>query len=82
MRRWDFEAAYLQGELEMGETIDCSAPPGHATTGGDGDVVVWRAQRPVYGMAQAGRRWQRSLYPWLLEAKRGGSVRLLHAHDA
>ena len=67
MRRWDFEAAYLQGELEMGETIDCSAPPGHATTGGDGDVVVWRAQRPVYGMAQAGRRWQRSLYPWLLE---------------
>ena len=66
MRRWDFEAAYLQGELEMGETVDCSAPPGHATTGGDGRVVVWRAQRPVYGMAQAGQRWQRSLYPWLL----------------
>ena len=21
----------------------------------------------VYGMAQAGRRWQRSLYPWLIE---------------
>ena len=48
MRRWDFEAAYLQGELEVGETVDCSAPPGHATsTGGDGSVVVWRAQRPV-----------------------------------
>ena len=66
MRRWDFEAAYMQGELEAGETIECSAPPGHATTGSDGDVVVWRAQRPVYGMAQVGRRWQRSLYPWLL----------------
>ena len=67
MRRWDFEAAYLQGDLEVGESVDCSAPPGHATTGDDGGVVVWRAQRPVYGMAQAGRRWQRSLYPWLLE---------------
>lgn len=65
MRRWDFEAAYLQRELDAGDTIDCSPPPGHATIGNDGSIVVWRAQRPVYGMAQVGRRWQRSLYPWL-----------------
>ena len=67
MRRWDSEAAYLQGELEIGESVDCSAPPGHPTSGDDGSIVVWRAQRPVYGMAQACLRWQRSLYPWLIE---------------
>ena len=36
MRRRDFEAAYLQGELDKGESVDCNAPPGHAlpvTTG-------------------------------------------------
>lgn len=27
--------------------------------------------RPVYGMAQAGRRWQRTLFPWLLEWSHG-----------
>ena len=25
------------------------------------------ARAPVYGMAQAGWRWQRSLYPWLIK---------------
>ena len=29
--------------------------------------MVCKVVKPVYGMAQAGRRWQRSLYPWLKE---------------
>ena len=28
LRRWDFVSAYLQGQLEEGETVYCSAPPG------------------------------------------------------
>ncbi len=28
---------------------------------------VCRVEKPIYGMAQAGRRWQRSIFPWLLE---------------
>ena len=28
-------------------------------------AFVWRVNKPVYGMAQAGRRWQRTLFPWL-----------------
>ena len=75
MRRWDFVSAYLQGELLDGEVVYCSAPPGHPQTDADGAPVVGsdgRAQvvkvvKPIYGMAQAGRRWQRTLYPWLLE---------------
>ena len=33
----------------------------------DGKQRVWRVNKPVYGMAQAGRRWQRTLFPWLKE---------------
>eukprot|EP00965_Chrysotila_dentata_P056140 1860905-Pleurochrysis_carterae.AAC.1 len=29
MRRWDFVAAYLQGELEHDEVVYCHAPPGN-----------------------------------------------------
>ena len=32
----------------------------------DGVERLCRVEKPVYGMAQAGRRWQRSLFPWLL----------------
>eukprot|EP00965_Chrysotila_dentata_P257265 6212832-Pleurochrysis_carterae.AAC.5 len=28
MRRWDFVAAYLQGDLEPGEAVYCRPPPG------------------------------------------------------
>ena len=77
MRRWDFVAAYLQGELEPGEVVYCTPPPGYGTAEIDGRVrLVPTAEadgvdrlclvvKPVYGMAQAGRRWQRSLFPWL-----------------
>jgi hypothetical protein len=78
MRRWDFVAAYLQGELLEGEVCYCSPPPGFATAvvdgttklvpiaDGDGVERLCRVEKPVYGMAQAGRRWQRSLFPWML----------------
>ena len=67
MRRWDFVSAFLQGDLEDGEVVYCSPPPGpHGTIGADGRQRIWKVNKPVYGMAQAGRRWQRSLFPWLV----------------
>ena len=66
MRRWDFVSAFLQGELEHGEVVYCQPPPGpYSVTGQDGRPRVWKVVKPVYGMAQAGRRWQRTLFPWL-----------------
>ena len=77
MRRWDFVAAYLQGALEPGEVTYCTPPPGYGTAEVDGRVRLvpiadadgvdrlCLVVKPVYGMAQAGRRWQRSLFPWL-----------------
>eukprot|EP00965_Chrysotila_dentata_P178274 5888173-Pleurochrysis_carterae.AAC.1 len=67
MRRWNFVAAYLQGELEQDEVVYFHAPPGYATTGADGRPRICRIEKPIFGMAQAGRRWQRSLFPWLLD---------------
>ena len=67
MRRYDFVAAYLQGELLEGETVYCYAPPGYERKGADGKNQICRILKPVYGMAQAGRRWQRTLFPWLKE---------------
>ena len=68
MRRFDFVAAYLQGSLEDGEVVYCLPPPGYSRTvdGTDsGEQMVCKVVKPVYGMAQAGRRWQRTLFPWL-----------------
>ena len=67
MRRWDFVSAFLQGDLLDDEVVYCSAPPGHPRIGADGQPQIVKVLKPIYGMAQAGRRWQRSLYPWLLE---------------
>ena len=25
---------------------------------------ICRVEKPIYGMAQAGRRWQRTIFPW------------------
>ena len=92
MRRWDFVAAYLQGELEPGEVVFCTPPPGYSTAlvdgkihmvlaaQGDGVDRICRVEKPVYGMAQAGRRWQRTIFPWILAwrgvAADGSSIHL------
>ena len=66
MRRWDFVSAYLQGQLETNEAVYCLPPHGpYGRVGPDGRQKVWKVVKPVYGMAQAGRRWQRTLFPWL-----------------
>ena len=72
MRRYDFVSAFLQGTLEEGEVVYCESPPGHGSTGEDGLPQICKVVKPVYGMAQAGRRWQRTLFPWLREDA-GGS---------
>ena len=67
MHRWDFVTAFLQGSLEPGEVVYCRAPPGYSSKGADGRERIFRVDKPIYGMAQAGRRWQRTLFPWFLE---------------
>ena len=61
--RIDFVSAYLQGRLEDGETVYCKQPEGYETTDANGRPHVLRIEKPIYGLAQAGRRWQRSIFP-------------------
>eukprot|EP00965_Chrysotila_dentata_P055479 1840620-Pleurochrysis_carterae.AAC.1 len=42
MRRWDFVAAYLQGELEPGKVVYCHPPPGYEIIRPDGKTRVCR----------------------------------------
>ena len=67
MWRIDFISAYLQGELEDGKVVYCKMPDGYETTGTDGRPNILRVEKPIYGLAQAGRRWQRSIFPWLIK---------------
>eukprot|EP00965_Chrysotila_dentata_P222490 6193004-Pleurochrysis_carterae.AAC.3 len=48
-----------------GTVVYCRPPPCYETIGADGGRRVCRVVKPAYGMAQAGRQWQRSLFPWL-----------------
>ena len=54
MRRYDFVAAYLQGELLEGETVYCYPPPGYDVKGADGQKQICRILKPVYGRLKPG----------------------------
>ena len=44
---------------------------GRSAIGSDGRPKLVKVVKPIYGMAQAGRRWQRSLFPWLMSKELG-----------
>ena len=67
LHRWDFVSAYLQGALEPGEVVYCHAPAGYEKFDKKGNPMICKVVKPIYGMAQAGRRWQRGLFAWLKE---------------
>ena len=64
--RWDLTSAYLQGDLEPGEDIYTHPAPGEPTVDAHGRKIFWKLNKPLYGLVQAGRRFQRALFAWLL----------------
>ena len=61
----DLVAAYLQGAFLDGEVVYCHQPQGHSTSGPNGEQLVARVEKPIYGIQQAGRRLQRLLFDWM-----------------
>ena len=51
---FDFNSAYLNGELEESEEIYMEQPPGYEEGGKD---FVKRLKKALYGLKQVGRRW-------------------------
>ena len=56
---FDFDGAYLNGELNADEVIYMQAPPGSSTT--TEGTSVKRLKKSLYGLKQAGRRWYDTL---------------------
>ena len=67
VRSIDLVAAYLQGTFLDGEVVYCSQAQGHVELGPDGEPLIARVVKPIYGIQQAGRRLQRELFDWFLE---------------
>lgn len=54
---FDFNGAYLNGELDDNEEIYMQAPPGYDSEG----EQVKRLLKSLYGLKQAGRKWYDTL---------------------
>jgi len=67
-RTFDVEAAYLKGKFEASEVHHVRPPPGYRTFI-RGVPVVWRLKVPLYGEADAGRIWNRTLVHQLVDVQ-------------
>ena len=67
VRSIDLVAAYLQGQFLEGESVYCHQAPGHVELGPDGQPLIARIEKPIYGIQQAGRRLQRLLFAWIVD---------------
>ena len=68
-RTFDVEGAYLKGKFEDGEVLYARPPISHREYV-EGDVpVVWRLKVPLYGEADAGRIWNRTLVHQLVDVQ-------------
>ena len=68
-RTFDVEGAYLKGKFEDGEVLHARPPISHREYV-EGDVpVVWRLKVPLYGEADAGRIWNRTLVHQLVNVQ-------------
>jgi transposase InsO family protein len=58
IKSFDFNGAYLNGELDEDEEIYMQAPPGYES---QGEHKVKRLRKSLYGLKQAGRKWYDAL---------------------
>jgi hypothetical protein len=58
IKLFDFNGAYLNGELDEDEEIYMQAPPGYEN---QGEHFVKRLKKSLYGLKQAGRKWYDAL---------------------
>ena len=66
---FDIEAAYLKGEFNSDEIVYARPPVGYRHTL-RGVPIVWRLKVPLYGEADAGRIWNRTLVKQLRDVQR------------
>ena len=68
-RTFDVESAYLKGKFDSDQVLYARPPPG-ARHYVNGVPVIWRLKVPLYGEADAGRIWNRTLVKQLVHEQR------------
>ena len=68
-RTFDVEAAYLKGKFDESEVLHARTPPGYRSWD-RGVMYVWRLLVPLYGEADAGRIWNRTLVRQLVTVQK------------
>ena len=58
----DVETAYLQSDLE--EKVYVKQPPGYEQYGPNGEELVCRLRKSLYGLKQSGRNWRKKIDGW------------------
>lgn len=61
----DVTSAYLQAPLE--EEVFMSQPPGYEKVGPNGEKLVCKLKKSIYGLRQSGRNWAIVMTTWLLD---------------
>jgi hypothetical protein len=65
IKQGDVPTAFLKGELH--HEIYMQQPDGFVEYGPNGEEMVWRLQRPIYGIKQAPREWYHELRKYLTQ---------------
>jgi len=78
--RHDLVAAFLQGSLQQDELVFMRYPQGYQQLGADGKPRVFLVQKPVYGLRQAGRRFQCDFFAWLVLPIADGGAGMSQCH--
>ncbi|EWM20187.1 gag-pol polyprotein [Nannochloropsis gaditana] len=58
----DVDTAYLQSDLE--EKVYIKQPPGYEQYGSNGEELVCRLRKSLYGLKQSGRNWHKKIDGW------------------
>jgi transposase InsO family protein len=59
VHQMDVKTAFLNGDLD--EDIYMHQPDGHSASGGEQQQLVWKLEKSLYGLKQAGRAWNKTM---------------------
>jgi hypothetical protein len=65
VNQMDISTAYLHADVK--EDLYMEQPEGYQLTGSNGEKLVCKLNKSIYGLKQAGRNWNKTLDNWLQE---------------
>ena len=66
LHQMDFKSAYLNAPIDC--DIYVEQPKGFKVKSNNGDNLVWRLKKSLYGLKQSGRNWNNTIHAYLIES--------------